>query len=396
MWRKSVFVLFSIVLIFLIVVSLTTRVESSKNRVPRVLLSDVSAITLSKGKMTNSRRVAAIPQLKCVSGACGEYEPHSVLCQNVGSDGFDVQWKCSADLPGGMKLANTEVVCEGYDSPDDEYILRGSCGLEYALIGGSRAAHRATYDDSYVKSAQQKPRAAKSQTDWISGTIMTVVIAVISYWIYQACMRRHRGGNTDRNDQQQRRGFRLGDPPPPYNPDADEHKNDYNDDDSHSSATSSSSSWDDPPSCSSTSSRSEQSTSTGTSTHSAGAAANAGFGAAAPAAAAAAAIPTSFWAALLGGSLLGYMFGGLGSGWGNRGGWGGGWHNNMGGYNAYGTGVGYGGMGFGGFAPRPHYGMRHNAFGGGGFGGGGFGGGGGGGGGGGFASSTSFGGTRRR
>ena len=26
-----------------------------------------------------------------------------------------------------------QVVCEGYDYPDDEYILKGSCGLEYTL-----------------------------------------------------------------------------------------------------------------------------------------------------------------------------------------------------------------------------------------------------------------------
>jgi hypothetical protein len=26
-----------------------------------------------------------------------------------------------------------EVVCEGYDYPDDPFILKGSCGLEYTL-----------------------------------------------------------------------------------------------------------------------------------------------------------------------------------------------------------------------------------------------------------------------
>jgi hypothetical protein len=33
----------------------------------------------------------------------------------------------------GYRLGKIEVVCEGYDYPDDPYILKGSCGLEYNL-----------------------------------------------------------------------------------------------------------------------------------------------------------------------------------------------------------------------------------------------------------------------
>ena len=31
------------------------------------------------------------------------------------------------------RFGNVEVVCEGYDYPDDPFILKGSCGLEYTL-----------------------------------------------------------------------------------------------------------------------------------------------------------------------------------------------------------------------------------------------------------------------
>ena len=44
-----------------------------------------------------------------------------------------VQWKCEANLPEHLSFRSTTVVCEGYDSPEDTYILAGSCGLEYEL-----------------------------------------------------------------------------------------------------------------------------------------------------------------------------------------------------------------------------------------------------------------------
>ena len=46
----------------------------------------------------------------------------------------DVQWTCSASLPEEFKLGSTEVMCEGFDSPDDPYVLKGSCGVEYRLM----------------------------------------------------------------------------------------------------------------------------------------------------------------------------------------------------------------------------------------------------------------------
>ena len=56
-------------------------------------------------------------------------------CKNSGSgyDASSVEWTCSAALPPEFKLGSTDVICEGYDGPDDEYVLKGSCGVEYRL-----------------------------------------------------------------------------------------------------------------------------------------------------------------------------------------------------------------------------------------------------------------------
>lgn len=57
-------------------------------------------------------------------------------CKNSGSDYDDnsIQWTCTASLPEEFKLGSTDVICEGYDYPEDPYILKGSCGVEYRLV----------------------------------------------------------------------------------------------------------------------------------------------------------------------------------------------------------------------------------------------------------------------
>lgn len=39
------------------------------------------------------------------------------------------QWECKADMENAYKFGKVEVTCEGFDYPDDPYILRGSCGV---------------------------------------------------------------------------------------------------------------------------------------------------------------------------------------------------------------------------------------------------------------------------
>ncbi|KAG9259726.1 store-operated calcium entry-associated regulatory factor [Astyanax mexicanus] len=100
-----------------------------------VLLRDVQVLTLYKGRYTAARRTSPIPQLQCVGGTagCGSFVPEVVQCQNKGWDGVDVQWECKADMDNWYRFGRVEVSCEGFNSPDDAYILQGSCGLEYTL-----------------------------------------------------------------------------------------------------------------------------------------------------------------------------------------------------------------------------------------------------------------------
>lgn len=97
----------------------------------------VESLTLRGGQQTTHRRVPALPQLKCVShpSLCAKYTVDLMRCENKGAgyDTEDIQWSCHTQLPPELKLGATDVICEGYTGPDDPYVLKGSCGVEYRL-----------------------------------------------------------------------------------------------------------------------------------------------------------------------------------------------------------------------------------------------------------------------
>ncbi|EDO48173.1 predicted protein, partial [Nematostella vectensis] len=94
----------------------------------KIKLKDVQVLTLKANQMTNGRRSAPVPQLKCVGGSagCSAFRPQVVQCYNRGSDGYDVQWECKADMESQYRFGEIAVSCEGYSHPDDPYILKGS------------------------------------------------------------------------------------------------------------------------------------------------------------------------------------------------------------------------------------------------------------------------------
>ena len=115
----------------------TTLAAARKTPADAVLLSKIKTLTLHAGRQTTSRRGPPVPQLECVGGnARGLHSVDVMRCTNAGADYApeDVQWTCQASLPSEFKLGSTEVVCEGYESPEDPYVLKGSCGVEYRLI----------------------------------------------------------------------------------------------------------------------------------------------------------------------------------------------------------------------------------------------------------------------
>ncbi|GAA6011151.1 hypothetical protein JCM10207_005514 [Rhodosporidiobolus poonsookiae] len=109
-------------------------------RSQRVPLRSLTALTLHSDRKTASRRFPPVPQLACQGRACKTYQPNVVQCVKVGDDGAGgVEWKCEADLPKGVRFGEVTVGCEGWDGPDDPFILKGSCGLTYNLVRSSSA-----------------------------------------------------------------------------------------------------------------------------------------------------------------------------------------------------------------------------------------------------------------
>lgn len=167
-----------------------------------VLLSTVEALTLRGGSATTShRRAPAMPQLRCVSSAavCGLHAVAAMRCANVGG-GYggreDVQWACTASLPPELRLGATDVLCEGYAGPDDPYVLRGSCGVEYRLVltdlGEARFGDRVRADEargaagwwSRLWDAGAGDDRAKADADAdASAWVFWALFAAVALWI---------------------------------------------------------------------------------------------------------------------------------------------------------------------------------------------------------------------
>lgn len=45
-----------------------------------------------------------------------------------------LQWECKTDMDNAYRFGKIEVVCEGYDYPNDDYILKGSCGVRSDIL----------------------------------------------------------------------------------------------------------------------------------------------------------------------------------------------------------------------------------------------------------------------
>lgn len=180
------------------------RISAAQNK-DRMLLDDVKVLTLHHGQMTNSRRTSPVPQLKCTGGSAGcSFKPQTVQCYNRGSDGYDVQWECKTDMDNSYRFGKLQVTCEGYDYPDDPYILRGSCGLEYSLdlteeghqrknSGSQGGSHDYGYQgkqhaDDYHDRSQYQQSYTKKASSIFTDLFYLAVIAGIIYVIYKTCI----------------------------------------------------------------------------------------------------------------------------------------------------------------------------------------------------------------
>ena len=196
---------------------------SAYGRADKVKLENVQVLTFRENAMSQYRRTSAVPQLKVVGGSAmaqTEFHPAVVQCKNVGYDGIDINWECKADLDDSVRFGATEVFCEGYEYPEDPYILKGSCGLEYKLeltaagrndqrtrhqgggaSGGYGNSHGNTYDDEYDRNYESNDHSgghsggygSKYQGDQGSSwTGVLMLLAIVGGLIY--CMKGAGGG----------------------------------------------------------------------------------------------------------------------------------------------------------------------------------------------------------
>jgi hypothetical protein len=100
-------------------------------------------------------------------------------CTNAGSEygPEDVQWTCQASLPTEFKLGSTDVVCEGYDSAEDPYVLKGSCGVEYRLI--LTEAGERKYGERYDYGQQEYGRGQSQGKGGFGEKLFTVIFWAI-------------------------------------------------------------------------------------------------------------------------------------------------------------------------------------------------------------------------
>merc|ERR1719150_1320057 len=166
----------------------------------RVRLEDVQVLTLTRGAMTTGRRSSPVPQLACVGGSGrGEEQPERVQCYNRGSDGRGVQWECKADMDNGLRFGQVEVVCEGYDHPDDPYILAGSCGLEYTLELTKEGHQQQKSGHNYYGGGgggySSKTYSYDNSSYGFGDLIVLGVVCIVVYAMYKTCIEQQQMGD---------------------------------------------------------------------------------------------------------------------------------------------------------------------------------------------------------
>ncbi|KAH7329141.1 hypothetical protein B0I35DRAFT_473770 [Stachybotrys elegans] len=186
-----------------------------------ILLSNVQSLTLrGNGAKTTHRRVSSIPQLKCVSSKaiCNLFQIDSMRCTNEGSSysDEDIEWSCTASLPEDLKLTSTEVICEGYSSADDPYVLKGSCGVEYRLALTKKGQAR------YPSIAKGEPWFGSGRGDSnLPGILFALIFISVVIWILWSAGQGVRRGPQRYGGGGGGGGWGPGwgpgnDPPPPY------------------------------------------------------------------------------------------------------------------------------------------------------------------------------------
>lgn len=196
----------------IIILFVTICIVSAKK--DRIRLKDVEALTLYSDKWTTSRRSAPVKQLTCVGGYCNQATVETAQCYNRGFDGNDIQWECKAELPSNYKFSRLEVSCEGYEYPDDDYILAGSCGLEYTISEVSKTS------SSFFSSLPNYNKGVKDNngTSWVS-IVVFIAIGLALYYYLQSNDTPAPNGPNSNDNRSWFSGSSSAPPPPGFRPD---------------------------------------------------------------------------------------------------------------------------------------------------------------------------------
>jgi hypothetical protein len=103
-----------------------------------------------------------------------------------GFDGYDVNWECKSNLPTGVRLSHVIVGCEGYDQPDDPYILHGSCQAIFSLEGavaGSWNYGSNTQHSNYPYTSPSQSANGSSSSMWT--VVFLLGFLYVLYQIFQ-------------------------------------------------------------------------------------------------------------------------------------------------------------------------------------------------------------------
>ena len=114
-------------------------------------------------------------------------------CTNQGS-GYDdesIQWTCTASLPDEFKLGSTDVICEGYDSSTDPYILKGSCGVEYRLMLTYKGEEK--YGRGKDTMNNLRSPNINANTNGAALIFWVIFLGVVIWMLYSACIRNSSG-----------------------------------------------------------------------------------------------------------------------------------------------------------------------------------------------------------
>uniref|UniRef100_A0A8C8FRR2 Store-operated calcium entry-associated regulatory factor n=1 Tax=Oncorhynchus tshawytscha TaxID=74940 RepID=A0A8C8FRR2_ONCTS len=133
---------------------------------------------------------SAVPQLQCAGGSasCGSFISEVVQCKNKGWDRVNAQ--CKTDMDSAYKFGRIEVSCEGFSHPDDAYILKGSCGLEYSLElteEGKRRHKRGSTGgfSDFVSSFKGSSNNNNQHHHYSSGLVIVALLLFLAYGVYK-------------------------------------------------------------------------------------------------------------------------------------------------------------------------------------------------------------------